>query len=369
MVVRRVLPVAILLGALAAAAPASTRPVGRAAAAAGNPFVGVVSEDAFARPGSYRRATFSRQRAAGVGTVRQTLHWANVERAPGRYDFNSFDGFVGDAARAGIRILPILFDPPAFRSSRPSRHALRGTYPPRDDAAFAAFAAAAVRRYGPSGSYWSEHPEIPPLPIRDWQVWNEPNLPVYWRPRPDAGAYVALLRAASNAIKAIDPGADVVTAGLPQSRLRGAVALRTWVSRMYSAGAADAFDTLALNPYSPTAGGVLTFLRRIRALMNGRGDSAASLWATEFGWSDRGPGSKFRLGPSGQARQVGATLRLLWAKRRPLNLRGVVYYAWRDAHVYAGGHDFWGLHTGLLNLRGHRKPAYAAFRRAARSLG
>jgi hypothetical protein len=33
--------------------------------------------------------------------------------------------------------------------------------------------------------------------------------------------------------------------------------------------------------------------------------------------------------------------------------------------VYPGGHDFWGLHTGLVTLSGQRKPAFAAFKNAA----
>ena len=31
-----------------------------------------------------------------------------------------------------------------------------------------------------------------------------------------------------------------------------------------------------------------------------------------------------------------------------LGLRGIVYFGLRDSPVYAGGSDFWGLHTGLL---------------------
>ena len=41
------------------------------------------------------------------------------------------------------------------------------------------------------------------------QVWNEPNLPRYWYPRPNATEYVKLLWAVSNAIKAEDPGAEI----------------------------------------------------------------------------------------------------------------------------------------------------------------
>ena len=41
--------------------------------------------------------------------------------------------------------------------------------------AWRAFVKAAVRRYGPHGQFWTQHPELPNDPIRTWQVWNEPN--------------------------------------------------------------------------------------------------------------------------------------------------------------------------------------------------
>ena len=46
---------------------------------------------------------------------------------------------------------------------------------------------ALVGRYGPAGSLWAERPELPRIPIRAWQVFNETNrnevlstVPVDW---------------------------------------------------------------------------------------------------------------------------------------------------------------------------------------------
>ena len=89
--------------------------------------------------------------------------------------------------------MPILFNEPSYLSSRPRRHAQRGTYPPSNLNSIAAFVRAAVRWYGPNGTFWTKHPTVPKLPIRIWQVWNEPNLNVYWLPRPSASHYVTLL--------------------------------------------------------------------------------------------------------------------------------------------------------------------------------
>ena len=62
-----------------------------------------------------------------------------------------------------------------------------------------------VTRYGPSGSFWAEHPEVSRQPIRAWQIWNEPNLTRYWNVAPWAPSYVRLLKAADKALKAADP--------------------------------------------------------------------------------------------------------------------------------------------------------------------
>jgi hypothetical protein len=45
-----------------------------------------------------------------------------------------------------------------------------------------------------------------------------------------------------------------------------------------------------------------------------------------------------------------------------------VYFGLRDTPVYAGGKDFWGLHTGLLSLSDAPKPAFGAFRNSARQV-
>ncbi|TMK98642.1 MAG: hypothetical protein E6G41_17890, partial [Actinobacteria bacterium] len=68
--------------------------------------------------------------------------------------------------------------------------------PPKDPSTYGNFLRLAIARYGPFGTFWSEHPEVAPIPIRDWQVWNEPNLSDYFSVQPFAKPYVRLLRAA-----------------------------------------------------------------------------------------------------------------------------------------------------------------------------
>ncbi len=299
-----------------------------------------------------------------MGRIRQTFDWAAIEPRPGRYELAAYDRFVLAAAKRGIEILPVLFNPPEFFSSAPASGAQRGTYPPRRPADMAGFADAMVKRYGPRGTLWRERPELPAKPIRAWQVWNEPNVSAYWPSGPDAREYAGLLRVVSAAIKRSDPEAEVVTGGIPQST--SGISLLRYVDDLYRAGAAASFDTLAIHAYAREPEGVAEAVRAARGVMRRRGDGSTPIWVTELGWASAGPPSVFTVGPSGQAARIEEALGLLFARRRELGLRGVVYFGWRDGLPYKGGRDFWGLHTGLLDLQGRPKPALASFEAAVR---
>jgi hypothetical protein len=297
-----------------------------------------------------------------VGLVRQTFDWADIERAPNRFHFARYDALMAAAARRGMQVMPVLFNPPGFHSAGPPRPSRRGTFPPRRPGDLGDFAVAVARRYGPGGSFWKAHPELKPDPIRTWQVWNEPSLPVYWPTGPDPKAYARLLDATAKAIRTTDPGATIVSAGIPQSRI--GVPFARYVEGMYRAGAKGAFDALAIHPYARDTAGVIAAIVQARRIMDRHGDHSP-IWVTEVGWASGGPHSDFTVGPHGQAERVRSMLLALNARRQALGVRGVVYFGLRDSPVYPGGHDFWGLHTGLLRIHGARKPAFAAFEKAA----
>ena len=351
---------AALILALAALGPT----VGSAVA---KDFAGIVANDVYSGSEAYRAKAFAQQQALGVGMIRQTLDWASIEVAPDSYDFTNFDKFVADAAAHNIRVLPIIFDPPAFRSSKPTRHAAHGTYFPKNLDDMGVFAAAVAKRYGVGGSFWEGQTNFPILPFTAYQIWNEPNLAAYSPPKPSASKYVAMLKAVGPQIKAVDPSAEIVTAGLPDSRLSKPNVYK-FIQQMYRAGAKGTFDTIGINPYARTASSLISKLRRVRSIMASFGDSNANLWVTELGWSDVGPGAPFRVGKTGQGKRIGQAIAALRRNAASLKLRGFFYFAWRDGAVYKGGHDFWGLHTGLLRKNGTRKPAYAAFKKAVAAL-
>lgn len=343
-----------------------------ASAAVPSGFVGMSSEDLLPRDRAYQDSMLRRQHQSGVRLLRQTFTWAEIEGVTVRrgvssttYNWSYWDRLVLSAARNGISVLPVLFKAPDRHSAGPA--GARETHPPRSPATMAAFAAAAVSRFGPAGSLWRENPGVRPRPIRAWQVWNEPNLKAYWGGRPDARAYVQLLQAVSDAIKRVDRRAEVVTGGLPPSVLSGAVPIKRYIDQMYRAGGKRAFDTLAVNSYARNAGELKRLLRGVRKIMNRRGDRRARIWITELGWCDKGPRHRFCVGARKQSSLIRSSLALVGKERRRLRLRGFVYYSWIDGKPYAPAfQDLWGLHTGLLKLNGGSKPALKTFARAAR---
>ena len=338
------------------------------AAHAGLPqgFVGIYGDDAFYGDSQYRQMQLTVEARMGVGTIRQPFEWYRVERSPGRYDWSAYDGYVADAAKAGMSILPMLIAPPAFESSRPASSVSRAMFPPKSNAEYARWVASAVRRYGPSGSFWRANPSLPFVPIRSWQVWNEPNIPNFWRSGVNAKEYVALLRAASTAIREADPHAEVVAAGLPNSNL--GVPFLDYLERMYRAGARGLFDTLAIHPYSHDVAGLLDLVERARLVMD-RWHDHSKLWITEFGWSTGGDASAFRVSERGQADRIAAALSALAAQRRALRLRGFVLFKWKDSVApTALGGDPWPLHTGLLDADGLPKPGFWAFAREVKTM-
>jgi len=331
-------------------------------------FFGLVADHVGALRGTARAEVLDQVADTGVGTLRQKFEWSSIEVEPGVYDFSFYDQYVRDVTSRGFNILPVLFDPPEWRSSRPPIDAHRGTYPPSSNAEFAELAATLVGRYGPGGSFWAENPDLPPRPLRAWQVWNEPHIRAYWPNGQDPEEYVEMLRTVGAAIKRADPGAEVVAAGLSETTI--GVPVDEYLRGMYEAGARGTFDTVAIHPYASAADITYDIMARARRIMNSYADSDTPIWVTELGWATWGDvRNPFNIGARGQAELVKRVWATLVTERHNLKLRGLIYYNWRDIPPHAPDfQDYFGLHVGLLESDGSAKPALESFRTAVRAM-
>ena len=89
--------------------------------------------------------------------------------------------------------------------------------------------------------------------IRAYIIWNEPNLAIEWGGQPpDPVGFTKLLQVGYEAVKAGDPEALVVAAGLAPTNSNEAQAMddRLFLQAMYRAGASAYFDVLGAHPYS-----------------------------------------------------------------------------------------------------------------------
>ncbi len=319
--------------------------------------------------------------ASGVQTIRVAFSWAAAQpyataaAVPAAQStsftdvggvptsFQTTDQIVGAAARRHLNVLPTVLYTPAWDAQATGNP--HGFAMPRQTGPYAAYLAALIGRYGPHGSFWAAHSSIPTLPIRSWQIWNEPDISRYWD-EPFAPTYVRLLAAAHAAIKQADPGAQVVL---------GALTNAAWsaLHQIYRVpGARRQFDVVSVNAFTKLPANIITYLRYVRSMMKRYGDGSKPLMATELSWpSGRGHDTQsydFDTTPAGQARNIAALLPLIGRNRVKLGLSGFDWYTWMgDEHPGYPAFDFAGL-LSYDNGQVTAKPALTAFRTAALAL-
>lgn len=331
-------------------------------------FYGVVPQDKLSN------RDIERMGRGRVGTMRVTLSWSEIDPTPvpQDYDWEKFDAVVAEAARQQVEILPTVFTVPPWVSAMEGCTKPPGgpceIRPPQTAAGLGAwreFLEAAVGRYGPEGLFWTLNPTVPERPIRAWQIWNEQNSPGFYQPRPDVGDYAALLTAASEGIRAEDPGAEVVLGGLYRYPLRGekgGIRATDYLERLYDhPGIESTFDGVAIHPYAARISGVRAQVRRMVRVVDARGDGDEGIWITELGWASAGRRNPLNRGPEGQAARLRRAFAWFTAEREALGIRLVAWYAWRDTAVDDVRCN-WCAYSGLFEFDSLRpKPAWAEF--------
>ena len=260
----------------------------------------------------------------------------------------------------------MLFNPPGFHSSGPPRPSSARHVPAAARGDLGAFAAWSRAATGPAAASGARTPSCPPSRSASWQVWNEPSLPVYWPTGPDPKAYTRLLAATGEGDPRRRPGRD------GRQRRDPAVAHRRAVRALRRGHVPRRREGLvrrrsAIHPYARDTAGVIAAIVQARRIMDRHGDHSP-IWVTEVGWASGGPPSDFTVGPRGQAQRGALDAARRWPRSgAALGLRGVVYFGLRDSPVYPGGHDFWGLHTGLLRDRGRAEAGVRGVRECCAS--
>ena len=273
--------------------------------------------------------------AMGADWVRFDIKWSDVQwDGPASFNWSKYDPLV-DAARArGLTVLANLAYSPTW--ARPG--GTTDKFGPDTDErrnAYAAFTEAAVRHFAGRVSHW--------------ELWNEPNMSMFWAPRPNAAHYTALIREAYGRMKAADPGAYVLAGATSPADSDGTrIDEVAFISAVYANGGRGHFDGWSHHPYtvdpsfahpqnawwqmagtSPSIRSVMSRERRRREAAVGDGVRAADLGSpardvrVRAGRADhrgvhdlervRVVGPAVRLHPAGQAslRRLDRLVRLL----------------------------------------------------------
>jgi hypothetical protein len=310
---------------------------------------------------------FDLMASSGVETVRTVFDWSEAQpRGRGSaFRFERTDGIVRRAALRNIDVLPVVIYAP--RWARAYRN--RFTSPPKSRSDYVTYLAALVERYGPEGTFWIDHPELPKHPLREWQVWNEPHLPAYWD-APESGpygyarAYPLLLRSSYNIVKSLDPGAKIVMAGITQ---------RAWeeIEVLYQRGIKRYFDVAALQIFPQTIRRAVKATALFRDAMRRRGDGRKPIYLTEITWpasKGRTQGIKYQRQetPRGMAIKLSQMYAALVPRRTRLRVGKVFWYTWSSPYG-RGGSIF--NYAGLQRYDGTNftvQPALRAYQRSAR---
>ncbi|KAF2862155.1 glycoside hydrolase family 39 protein [Piedraia hortae CBS 480.64] len=189
------------------------------------------------------------------------------------------------AHKHGKKILVLLTSTPdwAKPSGAPSGDAGM-YYPPTDNKYFATFATKVAQHCRAKG--WG---------VKDFEIWNEPNMQRFWQTGVSLSQYGKLLAAGADALWAVDSSYNIVSAGLATIYNHTPKPNEMWtpqefLTSLYSGGFKNKFTSLGLHAYpvhdppsstNPWDGWEM--MRETRKMMVNNGDSAKFVWVTEFG--------------------------------------------------------------------------------------
>ncbi len=153
------------------------------------------------------------------------------------------------------------------RDGKPNVHHFLSARPPRLDA-FREYVQQAVSFFKNDLDYW--------------ELWNEPNVPIFWRGTPEQ--YLELLKITHEEVRRLDPGAKVVAPGGA-----GLVGLDGWGRKLLEAGAAKYVDVWSIHNYANDlyldVEAKHSELRRLREVLKANGGENLELWNSEGGSS------------------------------------------------------------------------------------
>lgn len=318
-------------------------------------------------PPTVQDPEWSRMATTGAESARTAFDWAHAQPTrDGDFRWDRTDHVVTLASEHGLELLPYVLRAPGWAQKYKASFS-----PPKRNADYVRFLRALIHRYGPNGSFWKLHPELPLKPLRAWQIWNEPSKRYQWtipKKKDFAPGYGSLLRASYKAIRKADPGAKVVMAGLPDFSYLD-------LRHLYEKGNIRGhYDIAAVHPYTHTEHGVQKIVGHFKNVLRREHDAKRPVWVTEMGLpASKGKannGDPLQTTDQGMADFLRESYGDLMAKlgTKKYGVKRVYWYTW--ASIYRGDGEIFNW-SGLLHYDDGKgtvspKPAYDVYRDMAR---
>lgn len=219
---------------------------------------------------------------SGATVVRRPLNWAAVEPNPGERNWEPIDQIADELEAQGVEPLWVLTSAPCWAAADPDCTPNTPSFAParKNFSDYADFAAEVAERYPDAAGI---------------EVWNEPNLEIFFVGGGDASFYAEMLEQTDDAIERTGTDVPVVVAGLSPVPEDSPVRSEWtgYLAEVLEAGGGEHADALGLHPYSafePETGTVETAKRMIgeaEETLEGA-DAELPIWVTEVGASTSG---------------------------------------------------------------------------------
>jgi polysaccharide biosynthesis protein PslG len=307
--------------------------------------------------------------------VKQIFAWEDIEKRRGEWDFFRADQLVDEIEQKGLKLVVRLSESPDW------------SHPELGDETDNTFVDAPPDDYADFGTYCGTVAARYKGRIAAYQVWNEPNLAREWGGRvPNAAEYVALLKVCSEAIRAADADAILISAGLAPTGTYDANAHPddVYFQAMYDADFQGYVDVVGMHAPGYTSPDLsleeaarqgiapwATFRHPedLRRIMVANGDAAHQVAILEFGWTtDPRPDSDynwFAVSQEQQAQYFVEAYQYAAEHWRPwVGLMSAIYIA--KPSWTPDDEEYW---WAITTAEGDTRPAFVALANMAKYCG
>lgn len=331
-------------------------------------------------------ARLSNIKSLGTEWIRVDFNWYFIQpKNPTSWNWKQYDRIVQAAGKHDLKVLALLsYTPKWAREPRCNALARNETAArkcaPRSIDEFGHFAAMAANRYRNQN-------------VKAWEIWNEPNLTAYWKTiQPDGSLFVdpkAYARLANMAATQMRYHTDVaiITGGLaPLWEPKRPTGMRQsdYLTEILRYLNPDMFSGVGLHPYTwpvlPSRAAEFNAFYTVdngdpeynlRTIMAKAGWEDKQIWGTEYGASTKGARSSKHFSKNRRPDHVSENTQAVIIEQgvegwydKP-NVGPLFVHSdsdqWLHGQKNEGG-------FGLLRSDGSKKPAYEAFKSAARQI-